>query len=78
MYFTTPEHPKARIQHQCSTCHRIIEPGETYHRGRGYDGGEAETARLLLIERLRAIREQAAAGAPVPELEVLDAEVVEP
>lgn len=39
--------------------------------------GEADTARMLLIERLRDLREKAAAGEAVPELEVLDAEVVD-
>lgn len=38
---------------------------------------DADTARQLLIERLRALREQAAAGEMPPELEVLDAEVVD-
>lgn len=45
MHFTTPENPKARIQHQCSSCFRVIEPGETYQRGRGYDSGDAWTWR---------------------------------
>jgi hypothetical protein len=45
MYFTEREHPRARIEHWCTTCCRRIDPGETYWRGRGYDGGEAWTWR---------------------------------
>lgn len=44
-YFTTPENPVARTEHQCSVCYRAIEPGERYLRGRGFDGGDAWTFR---------------------------------
>lgn len=43
MYFTTPETPVARTRHFCTNCYRVIDPGEMYQRGRGYDGGDAWT-----------------------------------
>lgn len=41
MYFTEHEHPRARKPHSCTTCSRRIDVGETYWRGRGFDGGDA-------------------------------------
>lgn len=32
-------HPRARREHRCSDCRRIIRPGETYRRGVGFEGG---------------------------------------
>lgn len=43
MHFTTPETRKARKSQQCTVCYRVIDPGETYRRGRGFDGGDAWT-----------------------------------
>lgn len=45
MYFTKHEHPRARVAHTCTICYRTIDAGETYWRGRGYDGGDAWTWR---------------------------------
>lgn len=36
-------HPTAQKTHQCETCSRFIQPGETYMRGSGYGDGEAHT-----------------------------------
>ena len=35
--------PRARKDHVCSDCGRIIGPGETYRRGVGFDDGTAWT-----------------------------------
>lgn len=35
--------PKARRPHRCWMCSRTIEPGETYRRSAGMDGGTAWT-----------------------------------
>lgn len=45
MHFTEPATQRARIAHQCSLCFRRIDPGETYMRVRGFDGGDAWTFR---------------------------------
>lgn len=42
-YFTTPTTQKARKPHVCSNCWRKIDPGESYYRTRGFDGGDAWT-----------------------------------
>lgn len=43
MTFYTHSFPRARKPHTCSLCARTIDPGETYTRGFGADGGGAWT-----------------------------------
>ncbi len=45
MNWTTTEHHVARKMHRCSVCIRRIDPGETYGRQRGFDGGDVWTFR---------------------------------
>lgn len=39
MSLTTWTKPRARTMHYCEMCARVIQPGETYIRGRGVDDG---------------------------------------
>lgn len=43
MRATTPTVQVAKKRHDCICCDRIIEPGETYRRGRNFDGSDAWT-----------------------------------
>lgn len=43
MTFWADSYPKARISHRCADCGRTIDPGETYRKGSGMDGGTAWT-----------------------------------
>lgn len=43
MTFFTNSYPKARKEHRCGTCYRMISVGETYRKCAGLDGGTAWT-----------------------------------
>lgn len=35
--------PRAKKEHKCDVCFRVIRPGEFYHRWAGTDGGDLRT-----------------------------------